>query len=86
MSIPTAILDGLPLGEEENMWINDDTTWNLTAQQHKLSGDVMHPSSLGEEKKKDVKKSQQGLLLLDLTSMDSDSDESQRGYAAGVSV
>lgn len=30
------------------MWINDDTTWNLTAQRHKLSSDVMRLSSLGE--------------------------------------
>lgn len=30
------------------MWINDDTTWNLTAQRHKLSSDVMQLSSLGE--------------------------------------
>lgn len=48
ISIPTAVLDSLPLGEEEHMWINDDTTWNLTAQRHKLSSDVMHLSSLGE--------------------------------------
>ena len=30
------------------MWINDDTTWNLTAQRHQLSSDVMQLSSLGE--------------------------------------
>lgn len=30
------------------MWINDDTTWTLTAQRHKLSSDVMLLSSLGE--------------------------------------
>lgn len=45
------------------MWINDDTTWKLTAQRHKLSSDVMPLSSLGvgteerEKKKKDVRKS-----------------------------
>lgn len=30
------------------MWINDDTTWNLTAQRRRLSSDVMQLSSLGE--------------------------------------
>lgn len=48
ISIPIVILDSLPLGGEEHMWINDDTTWNLTAQRHKLSSDVMRLSSLGE--------------------------------------
>lgn len=48
ISIPIAILDSLPLGGEEHMWINDDTTQNLTAQRHKISGDVMQLSSLGE--------------------------------------
>lgn len=56
ISIPRAISDSLPLGEEDHMWIDDDTTWNRTAQRHKLSSDVMHLSSLGEshhgEKKK----------------------------------
>lgn len=33
------------------MWINDDTTWNLTAQQHKLNSDVMQLSSLHESKR-----------------------------------
>lgn len=32
ISNPTAILDSLPLGEEEHMWIHDDTTRALTAQ------------------------------------------------------
>lgn len=48
ISTPIAISDSVPLGEEEHMWINDDTTWILTAQRHKLSSDVMHLSSLGE--------------------------------------
>lgn len=47
-SIPTAVLDCLPLGQEEHMWINDDTTRDLTAQRHELSGDVMHPRCLDE--------------------------------------
>ena len=33
------------------MWITDDTTWNLTAQRHKLSSDVMQLSSLGESQR-----------------------------------
>ena len=60
ISIPIAILDSLPLGEEEHMWINDDTTWDRTAQRHKLSSDVMHLSSLAESQfggGKDVRKS-----------------------------
>lgn len=48
ISIPIVILDTLPLGEQEHMWINDDTTWTLTAQRHRLSSDVMQLSSLGE--------------------------------------
>lgn len=65
ISIPTAISASLPLGQEEHMWINDDTTWNLTERRHRLSSDVMPLSSLarGRERerekggKKDVKKS-----------------------------
>ncbi len=54
------------------MWINDDTTWNLTAQRHKLSSDVMQLSSLGESQRgeKGCEDIILALLLPDLTSID----------------
>lgn len=49
ISIPRVILDSLPLGAEEHMWISDDRTQRLTAQRRRrLSSDVMHLSSPGE--------------------------------------
>lgn len=66
ISIPIGILDSLPLGEEEHMWINDDTTWNLTAQRHKLSSDVMQLSSLGESQYREKKRCEEiitGLII-----------------------
>lgn len=47
---PRAILDSLPLGAEQHMWIRHDTTQRLTAQRRRrLSGDVMLLSSPGRE-------------------------------------
>lgn len=68
ISIPIAILDSLPLVEEEHMWINDDTTWNLTAQQHKLSSDVMQLSSLGESQYGEKKRCEEIITGLIITS------------------
>lgn len=49
ISIPRVILDSLPLGAEEHMWISHDRTQRLTAQRRRrLSSDVMHLSSPGE--------------------------------------
>lgn len=50
ISIPRAILDSLPLGAEEHMWIRHDTTQRLTAQRRQLSSDVMLLSSPGESR------------------------------------
>lgn len=44
------------------MWITDDTTWNLTAQRHKLSSDVMHLSSVGESQSGE--KNTTGLIVI----------------------
>lgn len=50
ISIPRAILDSLPLGAQEHMWISHDTTQRLTAQWRRLSSDVMLLSSPGESR------------------------------------